>query len=77
MALPGSGTPSLRKIVIAGHQLVNADCNKFSPTNAVSHSQFGDTHRASANEASTITPAIKRTARSTVMENLLLLPGDG
>jgi hypothetical protein len=55
---PASGRPSLRKTVIAGHQFVNADCNKFSPTNAFSHSQFGDTPRPRTNEVSTTTPAI-------------------
>jgi hypothetical protein len=31
-----------RKTVMAGHQLVNADCNRFNPTNPVSQSQFGE-----------------------------------
>ena len=31
--------PMARRIVMAGHQFVNADCNRLSPTNTVSHSQ--------------------------------------
>lgn len=32
--------PNMRRIVIAGHQLVKADCSRLAPTNAVSHSQL-------------------------------------
>ena len=31
-----------RKIIMPGHQLVNADCSKLSPTSAVSHNPFGE-----------------------------------
>ena len=30
-----SGSPPLRRITIIGHQFVNADWNKFTPTNSV------------------------------------------
>jgi hypothetical protein len=35
--------PRERKIDMAGHQPVKADCNKFNPTNAVSQNQLGET----------------------------------
>ena len=31
--------PMARRMVIAGHQFVNADCNRLSPTKTVSQSQ--------------------------------------
>jgi hypothetical protein len=34
-------TPALRRIAIIGHQLVNADWNKFKPTKAVNKYQYG------------------------------------
>ena len=35
--------PNFRRIVIIGHQSVNADWNRFSPTNAVNKYQYGET----------------------------------
>ena len=66
-----SFNPMARKIAIAGHQLVNADCRRLSPTKPVSHSQLGETQWANAREANTITPANNLTARSTVIAYLL------
>jgi hypothetical protein len=62
--------PSLRKIVMAGHQFVSPDWTKFSPTNAVNNNQYGETQYPSARDASTNAPAINLSARSTVIESL-------
>jgi len=34
-------TPNFFKIIPIKHQLVNADCKRLAPTNAVNHNQFG------------------------------------
>jgi hypothetical protein len=39
---PVSFKPMARKMAIAGHQFVKADCNRFNPTKAVSQSQYGE-----------------------------------
>src|SRR5579875_882824 len=62
-----SGIPIRRRIVMAGHQLVNADCKRLRPTNAVSRYHQGDTQRPRESESSTIAPANKRRVRSTVI----------
>lgn len=59
----------LRKIAIAGHQLVNADWRRFSPTKAVNSSHHGDTQWARATDSNTKNPAVKRKALSTVISH--------
>lgn len=39
-AAPAYGKPHFRRTAIIGHQFVNADWNKFKPTNSVSHRKF-------------------------------------
>lgn len=34
-------TPSFRKTISKGQNLVNEDCRRLSPTNAVNQSQYG------------------------------------
>ncbi len=43
-----------------GHQLVNADWNKFRPTKAVNKYQYGLTKYPKATESKTKKPAIMR-----------------
>jgi hypothetical protein len=50
--------PNLRRNVIIGHQLVKADWNRFSPTNAVKRYQYGLIQYPSAREARMNAPAI-------------------
>jgi hypothetical protein len=38
-----SGTPARRRIAIIGHHPVNADWNRFNPTNRVNHRKYGCT----------------------------------
>jgi hypothetical protein len=59
--------PQTRRMGMAGHQFVNADCSRFTPANAVNQSQYGDTQWARANESNTTIPASARKPRSTVM----------
>jgi hypothetical protein len=56
-----------------GHQLVNADCKRFSPTNVVSPSQYGLWNHANVTLTSTTVPATKRKPLSMVMADLLLV----
>src|SRR6478672_2397838 len=55
-------------MAIAGHQLVNADCNRFSPTKAVNSSHHGETQWARARVSRMKNPASIRRARSTVID---------
>jgi hypothetical protein len=50
-----------------GHQFVKADCNKLTPTKAVSPSQYGLCSHASDMLANTTLPAINRKPRSMVI----------
>jgi len=62
-ATTGTGyvlTPDLRRIVIIGHQFVNADWNRFKPTNAVNRNQYGLTQYPNASDTNTNAPAIIR-----------------
>src|ERR1019366_6200820 len=68
---PASFNPMARKMDMAGHQLVKADWKRLSPTNAVSHSQYCESSMP-GRESKTIAPPMRRTARSTVIVNLLL-----
>src|SRR5688572_32662813 len=61
-----SGRPLFRRIAIIGHQLVNADWNRFTPTNSVNHRKFAFTYVPSTTLRATNAPAIRRSARSTV-----------
>jgi hypothetical protein len=47
-----------------GHQFVNADWNRFKPTNAVNKNQAGWTQYPSASVARTNNPAMRRRYRS-------------
>jgi hypothetical protein len=49
---------SLRRKAIIGHQFVNADWNKFAPTNAVNKYQYGLTQCPNARDARTNAPAM-------------------
>jgi hypothetical protein len=48
------------RMLIIGHQLVNADCSKFAPTNAVNQYHRPSTKLAKATLNNTKNPAIKR-----------------
>src|SRR5512135_2292373 len=58
-----SGKPSLRRMYIAGHQFVNADCNRFNPTNAVNQYHKGETQCPNATDSRMKNPAISRRPR--------------
>src|SRR5690242_6242700 len=60
-------TPSLRRNVIIGHQLLNPDWNKLRPTKAVKRYQYSFTQWPRANEPRIKSPAIKRSVRSIVI----------
>lgn len=51
----------------AGHQLVNEDCRRLSPTKAVKSAQAGCTQTVRASDMRTMVPARRRNARSMVM----------
>ena len=52
--------PTRERSFSMGHHCVNADCNRFSPTNAVNRNQYGETKYPSASERRTNVPAIAR-----------------
>ena len=56
--------PTLRRMLIIGHQLEKADWNRFNPTKAVSRNQYGLTQYPKATDATTKAPAISRRYRS-------------
>mgnify|MGYP006871828106 CR=1 FL=1 len=45
-------------MAIMGHVFVNADWNKFNPTNAVNRNQYGLTQYPKATESTTNVPAM-------------------
>jgi hypothetical protein len=63
------GRPPFRKITIIGHQFVNADWNRFTPTNNVNQRKLTFTYIPRSTLNTTKAPAINRSARSTVMTN--------
>jgi pilus assembly protein CpaE len=69
---PHPSTPSLRRNVIIGHQFVKALWNRFSPTNAVNHSQRWSWYTLSARLSRMKNPAIIRSILSTVITHASL-----
>ena len=57
---------------IIGHQLVNADCNRFKPMKAVNQSHSGLTKWAKSKLINKNVPAIPRSVRSIIHPPLLL-----
>ena len=59
------GTPAFSRMVIMGHQLVNPDWNRFSPTKPVNQSQFGLWKWASSSDRTIKLPAMILSSLST------------
>ena len=64
-------TPIFLRNVSIRHQLVNADCNRLAPTNAVNHAQLGFTKYASSKLIKTKLPAMPFIYLSIMMLNFI------